>query len=172
MLANPQFLEKIKDSLDNEPKAKDEIINSYGGCVAKLSPATYRISRDPYAYTIVVHQDRYSLDKKELSNDASEQLGNVFVDTRCLAMIDRELLDDIDLLDKYKNLWMSGKDKLCRDLIRDNGGAVRYGFQRFGDELGVYAVPDQDIIALWPDVAEDQASAELEEEQKEASLAG
>lgn len=68
-------------------------------------------------------------------------------------MVDRELLDDSELLDKYQHLWFSGQDKACRDLLRDNGGAVRYGFQRFGDELGIYVLPDADVVCLWPDVA-------------------
>ena len=72
-------------------------------------------------------------------------------------MIDRELLDDIALLEKYQQLWFGGQDKACRDLLRDNGGAVRYGFHRQGDELGIYSVAGEDIICLWSDVFEPQA---------------
>jgi hypothetical protein len=77
-------------------------------------------------------------------------------------MVDRELLDDSGLLDKYQQLWFSGQDKACRDLLRDNGGAVRYGFSRNSDELGVYFIPDEDVVCLWPDVAEKVETSEQE----------
>ena len=54
----------------------------------------------------------------------------------------------------YEQYQSGGQEKACRDLLRDNGGAVRYGFHRFGDELGVYNIADEDIVCLWPDVAE------------------
>ncbi len=156
MLANPQLLDKVRELLDAEPEEKNSLIEYYGGTVVDLAPATYRIARDPYAFTIVIHPDGESIESAEVSEKATQSAGRVFIDTRCIAMVDRELLDDVDLLEKYQELWFSDKDKACRDLLRDNGGAVRYGFQRYGDELGVYSVPDQDIVALWPDVAEEQ----------------
>lgn len=154
MLANPQFAEKLLEIRDEAPEAKDKVIESYGGTVVEISTGTFRIERDPYAYTIVIHSE----DDEEISDsvieEAKDSLGRVFIDTRCLAMFDRELLDDSLMLDKYQELWLDGNEKACRDLLRDNGGAVRYGFQRYGDELGVYKVPNEDIVCLWPDVAE------------------
>ncbi|RIL09654.1 MAG: hypothetical protein DCC75_06040 [Proteobacteria bacterium] len=160
MLANPQFIDKLAAMIDAEPERKDELVKDYGGCVVALQPGTYRIERDPYAMSIVIHPEGQKVQTRDFARDGADQAGHVFVDTRCLAMVDRELLDDSDLLTKYQQLWFSGQDKACRDLLRDNGGAVRYGFQRFGDELGVYTVPDQDVICLWPDVAEGQVDAE------------
>jgi hypothetical protein len=75
-------------------------------------------------------------------------------------MVDRELLDDSSLLQKYQELWFAGEDKACRDLLRDNGGAVRYGFQREGDELGIYSIPGENVICLWPDLKEEVAGDE------------
>lgn len=155
MLANPQFCDRILQVIDEAPEAKDKIINEYGGTVVNLVPGTYRIERDPYAFTIVIHEDGEAVEMGEIANDATDSIGRVYVDTRCLAMIDRELLDDSSLLEKYRNLWFGGQEKACRDLLRDNGGAVRYGFRRYGDELGVYAVPDAQVICLWPDVTEE-----------------
>lgn len=169
MLANPQFLEKMRDSIDEDFSVKDGIIKDYGGSVVELAPATYRIERDPYAFNIVVHPDGDKPNTRDLLEGQSESLGQVFIDTRCIAMFDRELLDDSDLLEKYKDLWFGGKDKACRDLLRDNGGAVRYGFQRQGDELGVYKVGDN-IVALWPDVIE-QADGEDQSAEQEAAQA-
>jgi len=151
MLANPQFAQKLQDTFDDAPEAKDGLIQQYGGTVVELTPGTYRIERDPYAFTIVIHPDGQQFDKEEIS-DAGNSCGHVYVDTRCLAMVDRELLDDSALLEKYQQLWFSGQEKACRDLLRDNGGAVRYGFQRFGDELGVHQLPDADVVCLWPDI--------------------
>jgi len=157
MLANPQFISKLGKLLDADPAQKDQLVQDYGGCVVELQPGTYRIDRDPYAFSIIVHPEGapgdIAVDK------ATQPLGHVFIDTRCLAMVDRELLDDSGLLERYQQLWFSGQDKACRDLLRDNGGAVRYGFQRYGDELGIYKVPGQNIVCLWPDVAEEIKAA-------------
>lgn len=154
MLANPQFLEQFQELLDAKPEQKDALIKKYGGMVIEMEPGTYRIDRDPFKYSIVIHPEREEVDNNTLHEDAKKPHGHVFVDTRCLAMIDRELLDDSSLLEKYQQLWFSGQDKACRDLLRDNGGAVRYGFNRYGDELGVYSIPNEPVICLWPDVAE------------------
>ncbi len=172
MLANKQFSDKVLEVIDEEPNEKNAIIKSYGGTVVELEPGTYRIDRDPYAYTIVIHADGERVDSKEAVDEAGEKnVGSVYVDTRCLAMFDRELLDDSALLDKYRSLWASGDEKACRDLLRDNGGAVRYGFSRYGDELGVYSLEDQDVVCLWPDVAEAKKEAESSEKSEEVAQA-
>ena len=55
--------------------------------------------------------------------------------------------------------------KACRDLLRDNGGAVRYGFQREGDELGIYTIPDENVICLWPDLKEEVGAGDAPESE-------
>ena len=150
MLANPQFIEKMAAVVDESANVKNELIQEYGGKVISVTCGTYRIERDPFAYTIVVHPEGDSPESPEIVKDATETVGEINVDTRCLAMLDRELLDDTSLLERYQQLWFSGQDKACRDLLRDNGGAVRYGFRRDGDELGIFQVPGEDIICLWP----------------------
>lgn len=151
MLANQQFISAIQEVIDEDPSKKDEIVKRFGGSVIDLDPGTYRIARDPFKFTIVVHPEDAEFDQESLDKESSSSEGKVYVDTRCLAMIDRELLDDSELLVKYQELWFAGQDKACRDLLRDNGGAVRYGFNRHGDELGVHKVDD--CVCLWPDVA-------------------
>lgn len=150
MMANPQFLEKIRSVLDQDPSSKDAVIADFGGVVVPLAPGTYKIERDPFALSITVHQEGVEIDSQGLDKETTDHVGDVFVDTRCVAMIDRELLDDTILLEKYQQLWFSGQDKACRDLIRDNGGAVRYGFQRLGDELSIYVKPADNVVCLWP----------------------
>jgi hypothetical protein len=53
-------------------------------------------------------------------------------------------------------------------VARDNGGAVRYGFRRDGDELGVYQVPGEDVICLWPKNMEAMADAPVDQAAHEA----
>src|SRR5690606_6262611 len=134
MLANQQVLDRLNELFDEQPEAKDELVREFGGAVVNVPPDIYRIERDPFASTIIIHPDGEKTEAASLREEMNTPVGRVFIDTRCLAMIDRELLDDLSLLQKYQELWQSGKDKACRDLLRDNGGAVRYGFQRFGDE--------------------------------------
>lgn len=169
MLANPQLLSALTVNLDADGAVKDKLIEDFGGCVVNIEPGTYRIERDPFAYTIVIHGEQERPDLEGITEAATESLGRVFIDTRCLAMIDRELLDDSDVLSKYQQLWFAGEEKACRDLIRDNGGAVRYGFQRYGDELGIYRIPDTNTICLWPDVAEEAAGADAGSEMAAAA---
>ncbi|RMG41447.1 MAG: hypothetical protein D6719_08495 [Candidatus Dadabacteria bacterium] len=167
MLANPQFYDRMVKLLDEEPEKKDELVKDYGGTVVSLTPGTYRIARDPFAFTIVVHPDGESPEVESISEQATEPCGRVFIDTRCVAMIDRELLDDHTLFEKYQQLWFNGQDKACRDLLRDNGGAVRYGFQRYGDELGIFKVADENVIALWPDVVEPEIAVDQSADQEQ-----
>jgi hypothetical protein len=168
MLANGQFIEKMASVLDEAADVKNQVIREYGGKVISVTRGTYRIERDPFAYTIVVHPEGDSFGSAEAVKVATELLGEVNIDTRCLAMLDRELLDDNALLERYQQLWFSGQDKTARDLLRDNGGAVRYGFRRDGDELGVYQVPGEDVICLWPKNMEAMAGAEVEQAAQEA----
>lgn len=158
MLANPQLIGSLRENIDADPALKDRFIKEFGGVVVRLAPGTYRIERDPFAFSIIVHPEEYQFeDQGQLTEKASSNaIGQLFVDTRCLAMFDKELLDDSDLLLKYQDLWFSGEEKACRDLLRDNGGAVRYGFDRFGDELGIYNIADDNVVCLWPDAAHQQ----------------
>ncbi|MDZ4785487.1 MAG: hypothetical protein SGJ02_05360 [bacterium] len=152
MLANPQFVDQIVKNVDATTEERDTLVKDFGGCIVSLEPGTYRIERDPFAYSIMVHPEGARIDTQSVTRESTQSQGHVFIDTRCLAMIDRELLDDSDLLVRYQDLWFKGEEKACRDLLRDNGGAVRYGFQRYGDELGVYVRAEDSLVCLWPDV--------------------
>lgn len=153
MFANPQFVERLLAMIDDDPALKTELVQDFGGSVVQIASGTYRIDRDPFALSIIIHPEQET-PSRELAELATSHEGSVFVDTRCVAMVDRELLDDSSLLQRYQQLWFSGQDKACRDLLRDNGGAVRYGFNRQGDELGIYRIPGENVICLWPDVIE------------------
>ena len=160
MLANPQFHEKLLQIIDDGVEAKDQLIQSYGGTVVTLEPGTYKIQRDPYAYTIIIHPEDTEITREETVEQAKYDGKQVLIDTRCLAMVDRELLDDTNLLEKYQALWFGNKEKACRDLIRDNGGAVRYGFNRTGDDLLVNIIADGNVVGLWPETIPAQTVSE------------
>jgi hypothetical protein len=147
MLANPRFFDQYSEIIDESSEVKDKLIKRYGGNVVEVEPGTYKIQRDPYASTIIIHQEGESKETFNFSEEG-ESVGEVQLDTRCLAMIDRELLDDSSLLEKYQQLWFSGQDKACRDLLRDNGGAVRYGFSRFSDDLVIKYSAEENVVAL------------------------
>ena len=147
MLANPRFFDQYSEIIDESTETKDALIRRYGGNVVEVEPGTYKIQRDPYASTILIHQEGDAAESFDFTEDG-DLVGDVLIDTRCLAMIDRELLDDSGLLEKYQQLWFSGQDKACRDLLRDNGGAVRYGFSRYNDNLAVRFDAESNVVAL------------------------
>lgn len=156
MLANPEFISAYAEIVDEPVAKKVALVQRFGGVVAAVAPGTYRIDRDPYRFSIVIHPE--DVPASEAMIEDGEAAGTVFVNTRCLAMIDRELLDDSSLLDKYQQLWFGGKDKACRDLLRDNGGAVRYGFSRFSDDLSVTIDRSENLLVLAPESVGEQAT--------------
>lgn len=169
MLANPQFHAELIKLIDQDPEAKNDLIMKYGGAVIQLNPGNYRILRNPYTSRIIIHSsDHDDIDFEEVIANADGASGQVVIDTRCLAMIDRELLDDTDLLEKYQQLWFSDQSKACRDLLRDNGGAVRYGFERFGDELDVYCWASENTVCLSAAKAKETGITEPAEQLAEA----
>jgi hypothetical protein len=160
MLANPQFVDQLMKLVDEDPSTKDDLIREYGGYVVEIDPGTYRIQRDPYECLIIIHPEGDSADIKKVASQMQAVNGTeIFIDTRCVAMIDRELLDDTSLIEKYQQLWFGGQEKACRDLLRDNGGAVRYGFSSLGDELDVTVDEDENFICLRPASKTETAAA-------------
>ena len=156
MLANPEFISAYAEIVDEPVAKKVALVQRFGGVVAEVTPGTYRIDRDPYRFSIVIHPEHISASKASIED--GESAGTLCVNTRCLAMIDRELLDDSSLLDKYQQLWFSGRDKACRDLLRDNGGAVRYGFSRFSDDLSVTIDRSENLLVLAPESPGEQTT--------------
>jgi hypothetical protein len=171
MLANDQFLTQLGE-IDPERQSGNELqllAQKYGGCVLSMPQGVYRVYRDPMENIIVLcpggeappDSGSTNASEKDAVFDFSPLInakGNlapihhVYVDTRCLVFLDASLLFDQELVDQYRGFRNQGKDKEARDLLRSHGGAVRYGFNRYGDELGVFSLPEDNIIALWPDV--------------------
>ncbi len=174
MLGNAQFLERL--NLPREAGQLDHAqlaVKDYGGCLFELDLGTYSVHRsvDSIVLAIIAVPARGNESSESMarangetiirhvisSKESFRHVGQVFVDTRCVAFLDFDLLRDSELMREYQKLRRSGADKPARDLLRQHGAAVRYGFQRKGDELGVYKgqLPTgEDVVALWPDVSE------------------
>jgi len=171
MLANEQFVHPMLEICSKETGEENDLkalVSKYGGCIASFAPGRYRILRDPDKQMIAFYPDfegnaeEFFRREMELGEhllysardedpESKVGLGKVFVDTRCIAFADFELLGRSGLVDSYLNLRRSRGEKTARDFLREQGAAVRYGFNRYGDELSVFEVVGSDkTVALWP----------------------
>lgn len=175
MLGNEQFLSQLEQSggSGNDVRAVKEllspVVKKFGGSLIATPAKKLSVQRDPYKTLIyLVPVDETEIDPATIppvdtvlnARESARCCGRVFVDTRCIVFLDARFLLERDLLIEYQTLRRRGEDKRARDLIRENGGAVRYGFQKYGDELGVFDIPDLKVTALWPDVIETKGHAE------------
>ena len=147
---------------------------AYGGCVLQVEPVQSEVVRDPVRLAMLVctegTTDEFDGANGNVDESAStggdvfdvylpriaefEVVGRVFVDTRCVAFIDAALLLEPAVTNRFAALRRGGDDKAARDFIRDRGGAVRYGFQRYGDELAVRHLRRENCVLLTPDVVD------------------
>ncbi len=173
MLANQQFTSPLAGLSPEDGAAADTLKDAasrYGGCVLNMDPGSYLVLRDPELSVIALSAENGASEAEDTEDDSGSEedsfdfaelldakgnlsaLGQVFVDTRCLVIVDAKVATDADAVTRYREFREGGKDKKARDFIRSIGGAVRYGFNRQGDELGVFNVAEKGLIALWPDV--------------------
>lgn len=168
MLGNSQFLSRIRevragasDFQGREAQVK-ETVQAYGGCLLSLPYGTYQVHRAPERSLMFVAPRSETngsapgdlLDQVWKQREGSIATGQVFVDTRCLVFVDMELLLDDGTLREYAKLRQRGDDKQARDMLREYGATVRYGFNPRGDELGIYEVTSPRGLALWPDAVD------------------
>lgn len=171
MIGNRQFLERV-DAAAGNPTEIARVVRDYGGVSLALPNGTYRVHRFPErSFLFVVGEGQDAASEEEIESliedtwstrSVRTASGRVFVDTRCLVFMDVNLLIDGELRRKYMQLRREERDKEARDLLRESGAAVRYGFNHRGDELGVFALPEYHALALWPDVIESIEEAEEE----------
>jgi len=115
-------------------------LREFGAVTVSLPQGSYAILRNPYEQKILVAPQSEELqDDFILNPDEMTLKGKVHVDTRCLIIFDAALLQDSEFLARFRELWASGGNgqKEARDLIREKGGAVRYGFSRQFEDLSV-----------------------------------
>ena len=151
MLSNEQFSSLL--SASQQEVSVEEAVLRFGGLVVNIPNGNYLVFRDPYQMIIVVApSDDGEPDFSQIiaDHDALAEIGKVYVDTRCVVFLDLDTLRDETVLHEYSSLRRRGEDKQARDLIRKQGGAVRYGFSSVGDELIAHSSADNKILALWP----------------------
>lgn len=170
MLANRQLLSALPkvaegdgdDWVRSNVAAIREAVERYGGVILEASAGEWEVLRDPAESLFIVARVNGG-EESELSQARQAALdarGNmaaknrVFIDTRCAVFVDANILASSQVLADYLELRQAGNDKAARDRIREFGAAVRYGFNRNGDELGVFKLEAGLQYALWPDVVE------------------
>lgn len=174
MLGNSQFLSLVGSPDDRD--SLNEALERYNSCAVDLKPGTYVVHRDPVAKLVLIAPETFSVASDQLpeteesfpSDDVSIQreslnrcveerkkkwnlVSGIYIDNRCMVLIDADLIYNSDLMKQYRDLRSKQDAKAARDLLRQNGAAVRYGFNSTGDELAVSVVPDENLVALWPD---------------------
>jgi hypothetical protein len=180
MLSNQQFVSLFENATEDEfLPALSQAATAYGGLVESVEPGEYLVFRDPFQSTMVVcshlscpilgdvPQGELSLELLVPKKEYFRPIGRVFVDTRCLVFVDAIELRGGELLGAYSRARATGDEKRARDLVRESGGAVRYGFNQLGDELAVFRRADDDCLALWPDIVE---GVQAEDEAIEAEF--
>lgn len=164
MLGNSQFTHQ----LDKDKSQLISAVKNYGGSLVDLENGEYYVFRNPMITTMgLIRAEHYKalceeheeFDFAKFAKDREGQkiVGHVFVDTRCFALCDAEVLKDKELLEEYASKRKAGDDKKARDLLRSKNVSVRYGFNRYGDELavGVSEIDGFQLVLLWPDICED-----------------
>lgn len=144
MPANLQFVSLISSNESELASAAKK----YGGCVFSLPNGIYQVWREPLKAEMGLRLNAQQGKKLEDTLDSTQvlQIGTVQVDTKCLVFIDAEKLQDKPLITKYKDFRSKLMEKEARDLLRESGGAVRYGFSRKSECLGVYKVKEGEYI--------------------------
>ena len=166
MLANAQFVSSLPSDEQDIDRAREAVCN-FGGSCFEIDNGKLYVTRDAYQKAIVISQTIDSVPQfEDADNEAdpklilsiddialkSEELfsvGKVFIDTRCMVLCDVKILFNSVLLEKYAELRAQDKDKPARDLLRENGCAVRYGFMPYGDEFTAYVTRDKKAAAFF-----------------------
>ena len=140
MLGNRELIDRVCDSLPEECQG---IVQKYGGFIVEQRGGKYLVFRDAKNRAIAAFsEDLAKLKPEALLREeivpGQESCGKVLLDTRCLVLCDFELLLRGELMDEFIALGVSNKSKQGRDLLRDNGAAVRYGFSKYCEDLAIY----------------------------------
>lgn len=153
MLGNEQFLKGIGETEVPENHLKD-----YGATVLSVDPGRWKVYRFPREQAFVLcksdtHEDVLpSLLEEALHaappGKADAGKPRMLIETRCVVFLDWQLVRDADLVEKFSELRKRGKDKEARDLLRESGAAVRYGFSQNSDELVITVIEPEGAIVM------------------------
>lgn len=155
MLANKQCLNALESGDDLA-----EVVSRYGGVVFSFPNGEYQVFRDSKLQVVAIAQEAtVPCNDEDGLGAVIESFGpsahsesTVRIDTRCLVISDSSIFSDSKLLTKFGELRRDDKEKEARDLLREHGAAVRYGFNKWGDELALFSRTEPDALAaLWPE---------------------
>jgi hypothetical protein len=156
MVGNPDFLRSLPE--DFKPDSNEffdllsEEAEQYGGFALQVSPGSYTVYRNTFDKTIVVFPEfdagKISEERIEDVAENGEVLGSVILDTRCIAILDAALCFRENIIEAYRKLRLENDDKGARDMIRENGASVRYGFSRRSEEIEGYYDENGDVVVL------------------------
>lgn len=154
MLGNPQFLEGLERSGGSPAHVQD-----YGGLALEMIPGTWKVYRFARERVFLVCPESVSEDEvlqavDRLSAQGADEgaVGRVFIETRCVVFLDAELLRGAAITGEFSQLRRAGQEKEARDYLRQNGAAVRYGFDQECDDLKVVVMEPTGYLALVPSV--------------------
>ena len=162
MLANQQFVSALPSDEQNIDSIR-QVVCDFGGVCFEVENGTFYVERDAFQKAIVASQaigqatdgssaspkPIFSIEDIAIKSEELFSVGKVFVDTRCMVMCDMKILFNKLLLEQYESLRAKDKEKPARDLLRDNGCAVRYGFMPYGDEFTAYVTRDKKAMAFF-----------------------
>lgn len=190
MLSNPQFISAAEDAGEDlaHPDASklQKAVASFGGWVASLENGSYTVHRDPKRKIMAVcsegsgppeapprsrgeeHQEEEdearALFFENIIQQRPEDGDRVCVDTRCLAFVDAAILAKKDVLEKFRELRLKGREKDARDFLREHGATVRYSFERESDVLLAAPVEGGAKIGVWGIARAESGSRSTEHE--------
>ncbi len=149
MVACPSLRKRL-----SEGTSAEAVVQEFGGVVVPLEKGTYSVLRNPYEQKMIVCPLGSISEGFVLDTNKFTFSGAVAVETRCMVIFDVALLSDQQLVGSYRSKWEQGTQgqKEARDLLREKGAAVRYGFSRQFEEISVGVDETGERLGLWTGV--------------------
>lgn len=131
------------------------LIERFGGAVVDVESGTFDVHRNVDRRCVWLApkgMDNEVPDFIEVAREVSTgSEPGVEVHSRCIVIGDLSLLSDEAQMKSFCELRARGREKDARDFLRAAGAAVRYGFDRFGEKLGVVSQKDDFPFGLYGD---------------------
>ena len=135
-------------------QAVDDATADFGGVFFHLPPGILTVFRDPYQRCLAVfpefHAKSISSEGIRAEEETYEDVGHVIVDTRRIGIADISLCYKARLIQECREARKLGDSKSSRDLLRNAGASVRYGFdKRPGETLDVRFDKSKDTLVIF-----------------------
>lgn len=157
MLGNAQFQRSLGVGGAPDGVLPENHLRDFGAAVVSLDPGRWKVFRFPREQAFIIcrmdtHEDVLPAMLEEALHafppGKAPGKERVYIETRCIVFLDWQLVRDADLLEKFSSLRKAGRDKEARDLLRESGAAVRYGFSQDSDELGIFVIEPEGAIVM------------------------